>query len=661
MYNSSNQPLINLAWHHPHTGQRRMMSAALPVTIGRAADNSIPLDSKFVSAHHVRLEERQGEVFVIDMGSRNSVRLNNNDVSDESVVFHGDQLQIGPFTFSLEIPENSSVLAGPATQLLPTSQIQRVAKMTAHAAVTPVLPHQQPLIRDTGTADFPPAIFRKKIVPVDMLTRIVGEQIEETSYLAIGGGLGSFVWVDHLMVYGVKRQDIVSIGFEPKPYGRYRRLCRNSQIPDHERLRSNSDSCPDNLWGWPGYAVREIWDNTSHGRLGQAARIGWQIFNEPLVQTYTPKAGVVFDSIDQEAARIGWDKIWRHGRVRAVRKTDDGRYVVAYSLIKPDGSTEHKLILAQFVHLAVGYPGVRFLSDLQEYREKTGDFHHVVNAYEKHDEVYDHLEQYGGTVLIRGRGIVASRIIQRIQEARERSGRDIRIIHLMRSPNTEGQKAGLAQRAVDNHWEFQPFNWPKAAWGGDLRKKLENANTKTRAELLDQWGGTTTADRLDWRDMVREGLTAGWYSIYFGTVLDVRPHKKTGQIATKVMQNHGEVALAVADYIVDATGLEAGIEGNALLKDLVTHYDLPRNGKGRLKVTNDFALIDMDNGRGQIYASGISTLGGPFAAVDSFLGLQYAALRSVDNLTAQNAPGLRRLNGLRSLNQWTRWARGVQP
>jgi hypothetical protein len=91
------------------------------------------------------------------------------------------------------------------------------------------------------------------------------------------------------------------------------------------------------------------------------------------------------------------------------------------------------------------------------------------------------------------------------------------------------------------------------------------------------------------------------------------------------------------------------------------HHDLGRNPKGRLKVANDFEIIGMENGNGRMYASGAMTLGGPYAAVDSFLGLQYAAQRSVDSLTRHRAPGLRRLNGFRSISQWLRWARGVAP
>jgi hypothetical protein len=107
--------------------------------------------------------------------------------------------------------------------------------------------------------------------------------------------------------------------------------------------------------------------------------------------------------------------------------------------------------------------------------------------------------------------------------------------------------------------------------------------------------------------------------------------------------------------------MEARIDTNPLLKDMVEMYQLGRNPKGRLPVANDFEIAGMRNGPGRIYASGAMTLGGPYAAVDSFLGLQYAAQVSVDAIAQLNVPGLRRLNGLRSWGQWLRWARGVHP
>ena len=94
---------------------------------------------------------------------------------------------------------------------------------------------------------------------------------------------------------------------------------------------------------------------------------------------------------------------------------------------------------------------------------------------------------------------------------------------------------------------------------------------------------------------------------------------------------------------------------------MVKRYELRLNPKKRLHVSNAFEVEGLRNGKARAYAAGVSTLGGPYAAVDSFLGLQYSALQSVDDLVKQRAPGLRRLNGLRSLRQWIRWVRGVQP
>ncbi len=116
-----------------------------------------------------------------------------------------------------------------------------------------------------------------------------------------------------------------------------------------------------------------------------------------------------------------------------------------------------------------------------------------------------------------------------------------------------------------------------------------------------------------------------------------------------------------ADFIIDATGLDASVTANPLLNDLVTHYNLPINGLGRLSVSNDFELVEMRGSRGRMYAAGAITLGGPYAAVDSFLGLQYAALRAVDDIAAARAPGIRRLNFLSSIFQWLKWVNNQPP
>ena len=488
----------------------------------------------------------------------------------------------------------------------------------------------------------------------------IGLPLDETTYLAIGGGLGSFTWADHLVIHGADPRQIVAIGLEAKPYARCRRLCRNSQIPDHERLRSDSGATPDNIWGWPGYAVREIWTDVQRGRLRHAAKLAWQIFSESaLSEPFTPKAGQVFDSVDRETERIGWPTMWRFGRVYAIRKMTDGRYVVAYSQTTPRRQRP-RLIIAPYLHLAVGYPRLRFLPDLQAHRLQTGDSYHFVNAYEPHDHVYEQLRQRGGTVLLRGRGIVASRILQRLDEER-RCQPNLHILHLMRQPIPGGATYQGKQRLAEHHFELQPFNFPKSSFGGDLRFVLEQAGDQERAALIERWGGTTTANRRDWRQIVQAGLEGGWYQSRFGQIEQVE--LRDCKLATVICGQgglHEKMELPV-DFIIDATGLDNDPAQNPLLKDLLQTYHLPRNSLGQFKVTPEFEISGLQNGLGRVFAAGIMTVGGYFAPVDSFVGLQYAAQRSIEALSRLNAPGLRRLNLFSSTAQWLRWARGVRP
>jgi hypothetical protein len=98
-----------------------------------------------------------------------------------------------------------------------------------------------------------------------------------------------------------------------------------------------------------------------------------------------------------------------------------------------------------------------------------------------------------------------------------------------------------------------------------------------------------------------------------------------------------------------------------VLDDLIGTYGVARNPIGRFAVTNDFELAEMRHGSARMFAAGATTLGGPFATVDSFLGLQYAAIRAVHALADGSVPGLRRMNWPRSLRQWSKWARRVAP
>ncbi|MEH2393742.1 MAG: FHA domain-containing protein [Nostoc sp.] len=651
----TNDLQIKLSWEDPATGERREPMLSMPIAFGRefarlpaelrgGRVSRMLLNSNEVSRYHALIDWEQDHLVVIDQGSVNGVYVNGQPQT-RSVLVNGDTLQIGPYVIMVTFAAGAS-----APDTTPPSTIHFNAKTNLPDPSLPVVQPLSPL-----ASNFPPLAFQSQKVAVQAL-HATGLPVDESDYLAIGAGLGSFFWADLLRISGVSADKIVALGLEAEPYARYKRLCLNSQIPLHERLRSNSDSCPDNIWGWPSYALREAWHDFTKKEMKSAFKYLWQVFAEPtFAETYTPRAGNVFDSIDREAKRIGWNQIYRYGRVRVIRKTDDGRYCVAYSR----GPGNYAFLVTRYLHLATGYPAIQFLPDLQTYREKYQDFKSVVNAYEAHDHVYQQLELRGGTVLIRGRGIVASRIIQRIYEARKRN-QNIAVLHLMRSPKPQGNKFQNTQRLVKNHQEFQPFNWPKACWGGELRAMLEKANPDERKRLLADWGGTTTADRHDWQQITAQGISEGWYQITFGEVLDVERDAQNRTITRIREQSFGEMKL-LADFIVDATGLDAKVDTNPLLADLVKHYNLPVNHLGRLTVANNFELVEMRSDRGQMYAAGAITLGGPYAAVDSFLGLQYAAFVAVDGLAAGRAPGVQKLNVVSSFGQWLKWVLNQSP
>lgn len=655
---------IQLSWEDPSgelTEQRLSVPIAfgregsqLPSRIGEQQVSPIVLASKQISRFHASITETGGQLAIADHSS-NGTFVNGQRIQGTQPLTSGDTVRIGPYEITITVPStgNTALRNGETEVVAPSSTI-------VFNPDTDVLEAQIPTPQAaTPGSSFPPAAFAAERVSIAALNAI-GLPIEESDYVALGGGMGSFAWVDTLRCFGVRTEQIVVLGIEKKPYGRYQRLCRNSQIPAHERLRSGSDSCPDNIWGWPGYAWREAWRELASGQIGSAVKHLWQVFAEPaLADTYTPKSGNVFASVDREAARIGWDQMLRYGRFRAIRKTEDGRYVIAYSRTQGDRQ-DYRFILTRYIHIAPGYPAIKFLPDLQAYREKYRDFKSVVNAYESHEHIYEQLIKRGGTVIVRGRGIVASRIIQRLNETRQQN-RNISIVHLMRSPKPQGNKMGRAQRYVENQWEFQPYNWPKGTWGGDMKAKLELGNPTERYRLLTDWGGTTTANRSDWRQIVSTGQQEGWYTITFGKV-DRVEQDSNGRLITYLDNSNfkGEIKLD-ADFIIDATGLDAKPAESPFLHDLVTHYNLPLNPLGRLMVANDFEIVEMRNERSRMYAAGVMTLGGPYAPVDTFLGLQYAAQSAADGLVRSRSPKIRRLNGLGSLSQWIKWANNTTP
>jgi hypothetical protein len=281
----------------------------------------------------------------------------------------------------------------------------------------------------------------------------------------------------------------------------------------------------------------------------------------------------------------------------------------------------------------------------------------VVNAYEPHDYVYEELLRRPSTVMVRGSGIVASRILNRLLNDREQRGASTTVLHLFR--NYIGEDQGddpKFRREGKNGFAYQAFNYPKAAWGGQLKSRLETLEGAARADLIRQMGGTNTPHRGDWDRQLEQGRKGGWYQQWVGQVTSVEPGANQTITTTIVDPQQRSIQLG-ANFIIDATGLESDIAEHRLLSDLLSHAGASRNPSGRLDVEPTFEVRGTRNEPGRIYASGSITLGGYYAGVDSFLGLQYAALRIADDLASIGFGN--RIGIIRSTREWLRWMRSA--
>lgn len=71
------------------------------LTVGRAAGCQVTLDDTYVSQLHARIFQRDGELFVEDLGSTNGTYLNRAKVSGPMPMKPGDRLQVGSVVMEL--------------------------------------------------------------------------------------------------------------------------------------------------------------------------------------------------------------------------------------------------------------------------------------------------------------------------------------------------------------------------------------------------------------------------------------------------------------------------------------------------------------------------------------------------------------------------------
>src|SRR5271167_2497185 len=87
--------------------------------IGRHLECDVRINSPKVSRRHCCLAMAYDRVLIRDLGSRNGVRVNGRLV-DESRLYEGDELAIGPVLFRLEMAdENPETIGAPSSRPAP--------------------------------------------------------------------------------------------------------------------------------------------------------------------------------------------------------------------------------------------------------------------------------------------------------------------------------------------------------------------------------------------------------------------------------------------------------------------------------------------------------------------------------------------------------------
>ena len=83
-------------------GQRHD-TGAVPVTVGRAGDNTLALDGdEYASSHHARIETGRDGVWVHDLQSTNGTFVNGEQVNGRARLREGDTVRVGETELRLE-------------------------------------------------------------------------------------------------------------------------------------------------------------------------------------------------------------------------------------------------------------------------------------------------------------------------------------------------------------------------------------------------------------------------------------------------------------------------------------------------------------------------------------------------------------------------------
>lgn len=484
--------------------------------------------------------------------------------------------------------------------------------------------HSMPGSAYTGAPELEP--LRAAPVWSDELVAAAGLRAEHATFVTVGGGLAGFAVVDALRVCGLEAEQIRVVSPQRRPHENLSRLIRMGQIRDDDPLRSDSGSRADNIWGFPGYAVQEAISRRTIRPL-------WKVLTEPVAaEFYNPSPGQVFRGLDREAGRIGWDSMLAPGQAGLIRRRAEGGF---FCLVHPADHSPPYVLRTAYLHLGTGYPALGYAPGLVEYRLRHREFFNVVNAYEPHEHVYQVLQRRAGTILVRGAGITASRVLQRLIDDRDRSGQAVRIVHLFRDLAEPSPGRPGSGPASEHGWRYQAFSFPKSATSGQQREQLAGMSSAERSAWIAAMSGATTAKRRRWQRQLRKARSEGFYQALSGEITAIEPSRDR-QVRLLVAGSANDDPLRLdIDFLIDCTGMSPRLRDNPLLADLIDSGGAAVNALGGLDVGPHFEVRGSGGEPGRLYASGTIARGGYLAPADSFAGFVDAALLICDDLAVR--------------------------
>lgn len=71
------------------------------ITMGRKNDNTVILDDKYVSSHHMKIFKRNNEYVIEDLDSTNGTKVNDEIIKNRVTLRSGDSIKVGTAIFKL--------------------------------------------------------------------------------------------------------------------------------------------------------------------------------------------------------------------------------------------------------------------------------------------------------------------------------------------------------------------------------------------------------------------------------------------------------------------------------------------------------------------------------------------------------------------------------